>query len=181
MIKRPIQEIQCFILFFRVFAGAKHQYLQMWKSWMKNTLVLIYYDTTQYYSTNSWKFQTARISLNIYRPLNPIKLKSSPCLWYIWSYGPVTLLMGVTFIGSGTPKLLYLLPIFYTLSKDTWLGLSTDIVSMLTKDSIISYNDEIWSLLDFFQEKIKKSWSNWTKLWFTQFHRAQFFEYKNPT
>ena len=76
MIKRPIQEIQCFILYFYVFSREKHRYLQMWKSWMKNTLVLIYYETTHYYSTSSWKFQTARISLNISRPLNPIKLKA---------------------------------------------------------------------------------------------------------
>ena len=138
MIKQPIQEFQCFSLYFHVFPRAKHRYLQMWKSWMKNTLVLIYCDTKHYYSTNSWKFQTACISLNISRPLNPIKLKSSPCLWYIRSYKSVTSVRGVTFIGSGTPKLWYLLPVFYTHSKDTWLVLSTDIVSRLTKDSIKS-------------------------------------------
>ena len=76
---------------------------------------------------NSWKFQMACISLNTSRPLNPIKLKCSPCLRYIWSYRSVTSLMDVTFIGSAPPKLWYLLLIFWTHSKDTWLGLSTDI------------------------------------------------------
>ena len=67
---------------------------------------LIYYDTTRHhYSPNSWKFQMACISLNISGQLNPIKLKSSPCLRYIWSYSSVTSLIGATFIGSATPKL----------------------------------------------------------------------------
>ena len=106
---------------------AKYRYIGIYRceraEW--RTHVLIYYDSSRhYYSPNSWKFQTACISLNISRPLNPIKLKSSSCLWYIWSYRSVTSLMGV---GSTTPKLWYLLPIFYTHSKDKWLGLSTHI------------------------------------------------------
>ena len=106
MIKRPIQEILCFILYFHV--GIYSCERAEWR-----THVLIYYHTTwRCYSPISWKFQTACISLNISRPLNPIKLKSSPCLRYIWSYKSVTSLMGVTFIGSATSKLWYLLPIF---------------------------------------------------------------------
>ena len=54
---------------------------------------------------------------------------------------------------SDTPKLWYLLPINYTHSKDTWIGLSTDIVS----------------------------WLDWTNFFFTQLHRAQYSKYKNLT
>ena len=153
----------------------------MWKSWTKNTCAHLLRHRKNYYSPNSWKFQTAFISLNISRPLNPIKHKRSPCLRYICSFRPVTSVMGVTLIGSATPKLWYILPIFYTQSKDKWFGLSTDIVLRSKNDSIMSQNNEIWSLLDIFQEKIKKLWLNWTKLWFKQLHRAQFSKYQNLT
>ena len=153
----------------------------MWKSWMMNTCAYLLPHRKYYYLPNSWKFQTAFISLNISRPLNPIKHKSSPYLRYICSFRSVTLVMGVTLIGSATPKLWYILPTFYAQSKVKWFGLSTDIVLRSKKDLIMSQNDEIWSFLDFFQEKIKKSWLNCTKFLFTPLYRAQFYKYKNLT